>query len=141
MIRDMLSPRVTASLPEEWQGSYTEWRAQAWIRERDVEGATLLVVAKESRSPVGLILLHESTGAESGTPQLRLGYLLNESEWGKGFASELVQGLVGWARERSYGSIVGGVGANNIGSRRVLEKCGFSCNKESNTELLYRLDL
>ena len=54
--------------------------------------------------------------------------MLAESAWGKGFATELITGLVNWCRENAIKSITGGVEHNNPASARVLEKCGFSVN-------------
>ena len=58
---------------------------------------------------------------------LRLGYMLAESSWGKGLASELVRGVVEWCENKDVASVTGGVERDNIASRRVLEKCGFVC--------------
>lgn len=125
IVRDLLTPRVTAPLPEAWHGSYTEERATEWIRDRDSEGTTLVAISKSSDERVGLLLLHELKTAELDGPDLRLGYLIAEPQWGKGYASELVAGLVNWARGQSFGTIVAGVSPDNLASCRVLEKCGF----------------
>ncbi len=59
-----------------------------WIADRDHEGTTLLVVEKSSRTPVGVIILFESTREGTCTVDLRLGYLLSEDSWGQGFACD-----------------------------------------------------
>lgn len=120
----MLTPSVTRSLPPGWQGKYTIERAIEWIAERDREGATLLVLERSSRTPVGLMILFEDVDANLGQT-VRLGYLLSESAWGGGIATELVQGFVEWCRTVEIASIVGGVERDNIPSQRVLEKSGF----------------
>jgi len=127
VVSAMLTDAVTTSLPTAWQGHYSVARVRQWIEERDNEGTTLLVVDKSTKMPVGLMILFE-TDAENGDSgvEVRLGYLLSESEWGKGFASELVKGFVGWCRDQpSILSIAGGVARDNPASRRVLEKNGF----------------
>ena len=64
---------------------------------------------------------------------IRLGYLLSEGSWGKGFASELVQGFVNWCvGQTSIASIAGGVARTNHASRRVLEKNGFQLIQTEN---------
>ena len=124
VVREMLSSAVTRSLPEDWQGDYTMARAKQWIEERDQEGVTLLVRDRLSCSPVGLVILHESgDGPRSGS--VRLGYLIAESSWGRGMASELIGGFIDWSRENRISSIVAGVERDNVASRRVLEKNGF----------------
>lgn len=124
VVKEMLTERVTHTLPTAWQGTYTLDRARSWIEERDDEGTTLLAVEKASRQPIGLVILFESDSCPAGA-DLRLGYLLVESAWGKGIASELIGGFVAWCRSNDVRSLAGGVERGNIASRRVLEKCGF----------------
>lgn len=120
-VQQTMTEGVTHSLPPAWQGAYSTERAQQWIRERDEEGTTLLAVDKAQNEAIGLIILFESDKGR----ELRLGYMLNESSWGKGYASELIGGLVEWCRYNGVKSVTGGVERNNIASRRVLEKSGF----------------
>ena len=124
IVAGILTEPVTRTLPVAWHGAYNDERAGDWIAERDREGVTLLVAEKASAIPVGLVILLESP-SEDGT-ELRLGYLLAEASWGKGFASELVDGLVRWCRARpKIRSLAGGVGPDNPASKRVLEKNRF----------------
>jgi len=83
----------------------------------------LLVVEKDGGTPIGLVFVHEDE--QGGDVDVRLGYLLAESAWGRGLATELVRGFVDVCRDRGARSIAGGVGKSNAASRRVLEKCGF----------------
>lgn len=138
----MLTPSVTQSLPEAWQGAYTTERANEWIDERDREGATLLVLERSSRTPVGLMILFESDD-EQIDRTIRLGYLLSESAWGQGLASELVQGFVKWCRTVEIVLIIGGVERDNIPSQRVLEKNGFVSqgSADDHPELFFMLQL
>lgn len=124
VVRAVLTPQVTRSLPPTWQGAYTEARARDWIEDRDSEGPTLLVVERSSGGPVGLMILYEEDPETEGV-KVRLGYVLAESAWGRGLGSELVRGFVEWCRAAGVASIVGGVERENIPSRRVLEKNGF----------------
>ena len=73
-----------------------------------------------SGAPLGLVLLFEQAENE-----LRLGYMLAESSWGQGVASELIGGLVEWGERSGIRSITGGVAFDNPASSRVLEKSGF----------------
>lgn len=143
IVRGLLTPQVTAPLPQSWQGPYSEQRAIDWIRDRDAESRQLLAITRDSHRAVGLLLLHESATGSPEASELRLGYLIAESEWGQGYASELVRGLVDWARRRAFGSVIAGVAAHNVPSLRVLEKCGFTPDEGSchGTELVYRIDL
>lgn len=142
VISTTLTPRVTQSLPEGWQGAYTIERASEWIQERDREGATLLVVERSSRVPIGLMILFESYDEKSGSA-VRLGYLLSEPAWGQGFASELVRGFVDWCRMVEIAIILGGVERDNLASQRVLTKNGFMSQPtaEDHGELIFELRL
>ncbi len=147
VVASMLTEPVTRSLPLSWQGTYSLDRAREWIKERDDEGSTFLVIDKSSRQGIGLMILFETQTEEGdGEAEVRLGYLLSEAAWGKGIASELVSGLVSWCRgQECISSIAGGVAHNNTASIRVLEKNGFQLVRSDEDigegELLYRLNL
>jgi RimJ/RimL family protein N-acetyltransferase len=146
IVADLLTDPVTRSLQPSWQGSYTVERARTWIRERDQEGTTLIVVNKPNGQAVGLMILFEMEAEGSCGTEVRLGYLMSEASWGQGFASELVDGFVGWCREHtSISSIAGGVALDNPASKRVLEKNGFELIQTAHEidpeEELYRLSL
>ena len=67
---------------------------------------------------------------------VRLGYLLAESAWGKGLASELIEGFVRWCRgEAAIRSLAGGVNPDNAASIHVLEKNGFLPVEDEHGEL------
>ena len=136
----LLTPSVTQSLPERWQGEYTTERASQWIEERDGEGTTLLVLDRLSGTPIGLMILFENDDDPRGRI-VRLGYLLAESAWGKGLASELVRGFVEWCRTVDIASIVSGVERDNVASQRVLEKNGFVLqqDKDDSADLFLEL--
>jgi RimJ/RimL family protein N-acetyltransferase len=132
----LLSPAVTGSLPAAWQGDYSLERARNWIEDRDKESVVSLVAYRESGLPAGLLIL-----ADSDWPDVHIGFLLLQSEWGKGLASELVEGLVTWCRVSGVRSVRGGVAENNIASQRVLEKLGFTQIQSamSSSERFYEL--
>ena len=125
----LLTQSVTQSLPERWQGEYSTERASQWIEERDNEGTTLLVLERSSGTPIGLMILFENNDDPRGRA-VRLGYLLAESAWGMGLASELVRGFVEWCRTGDIASIVSGVARDNVASQRVLEKNGFVLQRD-----------
>ena len=58
-----------------------------------------------------------------------MGYVIAESAWGKGFATEVVAGLADWCRDNgTIRSLIGGVADRNGASARVLRKNGFVPN-------------
>jgi RimJ/RimL family protein N-acetyltransferase len=140
----MLTPEVTKQLPESWQGPYSVERAASWIRDRDAEGTQLLALSSSTREPVALLLLHEEESALADRPEVRIGYLVSERQWGRGFASELLFGLIDWARASGVASIVAGVAPGNGASIRVLEKCGLTRverRSPTGSELFYGTNL
>lgn len=142
-IAGLLTSATTAALPGPWQGDYSTERAEAWIRERDAESPMLLAWSTEERTVVGLVILHEMPLDQRGA-DLRIGYVIDEAHWGLGLASELLGGLVAWARAQpSLLTMTGGVEPSNIASIRVLEKCGFTLvdHAGSDDSLTYQLNV
>jgi RimJ/RimL family protein N-acetyltransferase len=139
----ILTETVTQSLPVPWQGKFSIARARSWIDERDSEGTTLLAREKTTGTVIGLMILAEATAAhENKGIEVRLGYVIAETAWGRGFASEMVGGFVTWCSSRSgIYSVAGGVAADNPASARVLKKNGFEMVTEagvSDGEAIYR---
>lgn len=139
VVRAVLTPATTTALPPDWQGDFDEERAGLWVSARDAESAMLLVVEWETRQPVGLLILSEAVG-EREQLDVRVGYVLAQSAWGRGLASELVGALVEWARSKpSIESMSGGVAAANDASARVLRKNGFQPTEVTVGEHTYGL--
>lgn len=142
VVAQILTERSTRALPDEWHGDFTVVRAQAWIDERDAESPTLLATEGASGRPVGLVILY-AVPRDDATVDLRIGYLFSEDSWGRGLATELVSGLVGWSRmQPSLHTLTGGVDATNEASARVLVKNGFSrISADADDEAVYQLDV
>ncbi len=122
----LLDPETTRELPDGWRGEYSPVRVRAWIAERNAESPTLLVIERTSGDAVGLVMLYADPGDDRSSRDVRIGYLLDQRVWGNGFATEVVSGLVEWARDTpSIGSLTGGVSRENPASARVLIKAGF----------------
>ena len=127
VLATMLTEPVMRHLPTAFHGDYTVARARQWIRERDKEGTMLMAIEKTSQEPVGLIFFAKMDSEETTERfEVRLGYLLSETVWGRGLATEMVRGFVGWCRTQvSISTLVGGVDTDHQASMRVLEKNGF----------------
>ena len=146
VVAEMMTEPVTRYLPEGWQGPYSLHRAGAWVTEQDNESPMLLVIERQSREPAGLVILFESPAIPHDLLDIRVGYLLAETAWGKGLATELISGLIRWCRNQpTIGSITAGVDPTNEPSRRVLERLGFSSidasNSDPDNELDYQLQV
>lgn len=141
LVTTALTETTTTALPPDWRGDFTLDRAQRWIAERDAESATLLAVERATGDAIGLVILIEIAGEQPPTIDLRIGYIIAESEWSRGLASELVGGLAEWARAKeSIDTISGGVTESNRASARVLTKNGFIAEPDPPAgEMLYAL--
>jgi RimJ/RimL family protein N-acetyltransferase len=138
----VLTPAVTQSLPNGWQGGYDIDRATNWVAERDDEGATLLVLDRTLTSPIGLMILFESEEEGVGR-SVRVGYMLAASAWGQGYGSELLKGFIDWCRTTDIALVIGGVTRENRASQRIMEKSGFTVAPETRDQqdLIYQLTL
>lgn len=141
IVEKMLVPDVTYTFPPMWRGSYDKNRVKNWIAERDQEVKTLLAVEEKSKKSVGLLHFFRGHNRSKGT-YLRLGYLLSKVMWGKGFATELVEGFIHWCKENNISTVLAGVDPDNIASIRVLEKNNFLTEKtdENGISLLFVYD-
>ena len=124
-VMSLLSDAVTRDLPSGWQGRYDMDRAASWFAERQREGTVLLIAGRSDDNPVGLLILSESERSD-GASDIRVGYVIAESAWGQGLATEVVAGLADWCRANgTIRSVVGGVADSSGASARVLQKNGF----------------
>ena len=121
----LLTEAVTRDLPPGWQGPYDTDRAASWFVARQSESTVLLIVGRSDGVPVGLLILSQSENSHEPL-DVRLGYMIDESAWGKGLATEVVAGFARWCRTNgTMRSIKGGVSDGNSASARVLHKNGF----------------
>ena len=136
-VLQILTPNVTKAVPEGWQKIKSNNEAESWIQRRKIEGNFYGIVLSETTEIIGFLFLYPVKDVED-LVQLRLGYLLREEVWGKGIGTELINGLVEWARHTELiASIAGGVEKENLGSIRVLEKNGFYKSKEEMPAQMY----
>ncbi len=84
-----------------------------WISERREGGGT----------PIGFCGLRHLDGG----PEVEILYAIQPSEWGRGFATEIAQAVLRYGFETTGLARVWGVAdAENVASRRVLEKVGMT---------------
>jgi RimJ/RimL family protein N-acetyltransferase len=97
-------------------------KAEQWIAAREKDSYFYAITLNEAATIIGFLFLYREDEAND----LRLGYLLDQAVWGKGIGTELIKGLVQWSRSTALiQSLSGGVEDDNMGSIKVLEKCGF----------------
>lgn len=128
-LKEVLTSDVLRHLPEPIQLSQTPSAVSDWVSARAAESDVFLVSDAETEVLVGLLIL----AFDAGDPDqsiCHVGYLLAESAWGRGYATELVTGLIEVLQRNGPMTIIGGVGKENVGSARVLEKAGFRMSAE-----------
>lgn len=131
-LHSVLSPDVLEHLPEPLQLAHVNNNISEWISARAEESDVLLVSEIEPNALIGLLIL--ASDPDSNPATIHIGYLFAEAAWGKGFATELVTGLVSASGADAPIQLVGGVGKGNAASARVLEKAGFHQDQELSTD-------
>lgn len=119
----LLTPAVLKHLPPSMQLQGRD--ISNWIDDRRAESDILLARYNRGNHLIGLFVLAMSTEADS-IPNLHVGYLIAESAWGNGYASEMLQGLQDALTPGPAVRLIAGVGRDNPGSARVLQKTGFT---------------
>ena len=137
----ILTPPVLAHLPRPLQLGGSPDALSDWVSDRAAESDVAVIVEVATTSLIGLLIL--ATEEEAVAPRtVHLGYLFAEWSWGKGYASELLAGLVTAAQQDGQPlKLVGGVGKDNPASARVLQKAGFTIDtgaSTSETEIFVR---
>ena len=98
-----------------------------------------LVFEKETGRLIGRAGLEYREPCEEG--EVELGYLIEPSHWQKGYATEVCQAILSYAKEElSMERIVSHVHLKNDASRHLLEKLGF-LGEQKEDEWIYSYDL
>jgi [ribosomal protein S5]-alanine N-acetyltransferase len=138
-------PEVMATLGgvrsenETWE--QLRWSLEHW--ERNGFGPWIFR-DRETREQVGSAALRHVV--IEGQPEVEVGYRVVAAWWGRGIATEMAQALVAVARDRlELEEIVAFTLPDNLGSRRVMEKAGFTYERDIEwaalRHVLYRLRL
>ena len=88
---------------------------------QDPTRARAFLIEHEDHGPVGVIGLFEDAD-----PAPEVGYWIARPFWGRGFATEALQGAMAWASKAwRHRALMAGHFIDNPASGRVLEKAGF----------------
>lgn len=109
--------RMLARVP--WP--YREEHALAWIEaQRDPYLPSLLVTLPDDGGRIaGVCGLHEDDG------EVEVGYWITPRDWGCGYATEALRGMLSLAKLAGHRRLVSRHAADNPASARVLRKAGF----------------
>ena len=110
--------------------------SEAFIRYSDDEwskgGGPLLAWSRSD----GVLLGGSGLGFEGGDV-VSTGYVLAKDAWGRGYATEMLHAMIGWARDLRVPRLVARVHVDHRASARVLEKCEFTIDPSSPTTLAF----
>ncbi|KTD10627.1 GNAT family acetyltransferase [Legionella gratiana] len=97
-----------------------------------------LAIYKEKHLPCLIIFkrftdefVGESYFNQLETGEIKVGYLLHQKFWNKGYATEILKALLNWAKEHiDTDYIIAYADKNNTASFRVMQKCGMKYYKK-----------
>ena len=85
---------------------------------------------QESRYVAGIYLNDELIGffndVENNGERMEIGYVIMPTQWGKGYATQMLRGAVEDLFQRGYREVVAGAFVENPASMRVMEKAGMT---------------
>jgi len=120
-VPDILTPPVVENLPPYFHGINSKADAQAWFERMISESRLFLVKPADEDTVIGFVFAFVENGCDA-----HIGYLLGEQYWGKGLASELLQGVIEQSgKTESWVKLIGGVDRSNQASAKLLQKLGF----------------
>jgi len=123
-IIEVLTPKVVTNLPPYFQNVNTISLAQEWLETIISDGRLFTVNLVDDCNTVGFVFLSTENNGDT-----HIGYLLGEINWGKGFATELLKGLIKFLEsEARITRLIAGVAKENFVSIKLLNKLGFIHN-------------
>ncbi|ELP6741286.1 GNAT family N-acetyltransferase [Vibrio vulnificus] len=119
-IPQILTPAVVENLPPYFHEIGSGEQARIWL-ERMLLESRLLQVKIEDNELIGFLFAYVENDECA-----HIGYLLAEEYWGRGLASELLEGFIHEVeKSESWLKLIGGVDQSNVASAKLLIKLGF----------------
>ena len=120
MANDIDIARMTLRMPHPFTATHAE-DFVLQVASQDPAQANTFVIEHEDHGPVGVIGMFEDKD-----PAPETGYWIGRDYWGRGYATEALEGALVWAsRKWKRRVMLAGHFADNPASGRVLEKAGF----------------
>lgn len=108
----------------------TKRLVDTWLeQEKDGKTIRFVITLKDNDEPLGAI---DTVSFRDNLPEI--GYCLSRKCWGKGYMSEACTAFINYLFELGYPKILIRADKRNIGSLKVIEKCGFKFTKEEYIE-------
>ncbi|MCB0327160.1 MAG: GNAT family N-acetyltransferase [Bdellovibrionales bacterium] len=103
---------------------------QKWKAQGQANLGVWAVEIKDPREAFGWVMLQDT-----GKAFPELGYMIHKSSWGRGYATELAQGMLKYAHQKlGLSKVMAECSAQNLASRKVLEKAGMSLVETDQSE-------
>lgn len=100
----------------------TEMIVKEWIKEdKNPRTIRYMITIKGDNEPIGSI---DVVDYVNGVPEI--GYCLSKKHWNKGYMTEACKALIKYIFNIGFTKIVIEADVKNIGSNKVIKKCGFS---------------
>jgi len=137
-IMKLLTPKVVENLPPYFTNIRSVSAAQIWFEKMLIESRLFVVKDIGKNTAIGFVFVSVENDSDA-----YIGYLLGESYWGNGYATELLKGLIAFINhENKLKRLIAGVDANNLVSSKLLNKLGFiNCSSENNHTIFYEYQL
>lgn len=133
MANDVEIARMTCRMPHPFGTGDAEDFVIA-VAAQDPARASTFLIEHEDLGPVGVVGLFEDGDSALGRGAPETGYWIGRDYWGRGFATEALEGALVWAsRKWKRCALTAGHFADNPASGRVLEKAGFLYTGEIRT--------
>jgi len=108
----------------------TRFIVNNWLKqEADSRTTRFIITIKGSDEPLGSI---DVVDYIDGAPEI--GYCLSRKYWGKGYMTEACKAFINHLFDIGFTKVVIEADVRNIGSNRVIEKCGFSFTHKEEKE-------
>jgi RimJ/RimL family protein N-acetyltransferase len=112
--------RMTGRMPHPYSLSDAE-NFVTNVAAQDPARSMAFLIEEERQGPVGMVGLFYDADRYP-----EVGYWIGKPFWGRGFATEALEGALGWAKRRwNKRALIAGHFADNPASGRVLAKAGF----------------
>ena len=130
-------PEGVEPLTNDETREWLDWRLGHWRR----HGFGVWMFRDEEDAFVSRCGIHE--WSLEGQPEFEIGYVVRADLWSQGYATEMGEAVVGHAFSTlELPALVGFTRPGNLGSRRVLEKLGFTYERsfvvDDQDSVLYR---
>ena len=110
----------------------TKQLVDMWLKEdKNPKTVRFIITLKEDDEPIGSIDVVEF---HNDIPEI--GYCLSRKHWNKGYMTEACQALINYLFELGYPKILIRANFKNIGSNKVIKKCGFKFTHQEYIEHL-----